>query len=127
MSNLAKAICVLSLAAVVLVAGCEPEPQQQTSEQQGRLYATQNTELTKELEQNKRQYENKLTEMQKQLDKCNNQKQQLEKGQNAEAIKAFEESALVQILGEMTKLQTENTELKAVIAEMKAPLKQAQQ
>ena len=63
-------------------------------------------------------YEQDLIDKQQQLDKCQAEKSRLEERVRQEAMKAFEQSSVNTLMGQLKQLQDENSRLKTEIEEL---------
>ncbi|MGD9110476.1 MAG: hypothetical protein PVG93_06005 [Phycisphaerales bacterium] len=102
--------------AVILVAGCEPEPT--SSAKQERLYAAENIELKKQMADMEKRHQKELAQKQSLLDKCEEEKEGLKLQAEKEAIKLFQDELTNTLMEESQRLQDENKQLKAKIEEL---------
>jgi predicted nuclease with TOPRIM domain len=103
-------------AAVILVAGCEPEPASSTKQE--RLFAAENMELKKQIADMEKKHKNELAAKQLLLDKCEEEKEIFKNQVGKETIKELHNEFVNMLSEEVQRLHKENEQLKAQLEEL---------
>ncbi|MFA5553173.1 MAG: hypothetical protein WCZ89_03050 [Phycisphaerae bacterium] len=122
MKGIIFAVVLVSLVLGMLLCtlGCEPEgpaaaPPDPKAE---RLYAAQNIELKKQIEELEKSYERQLVEKEMLLEQCRNQNDELQLQLGEEASQIFENDLVKILMEESQRLTEENQELREQIEQL---------
>lgn len=101
-----------------LIIGCEPENKTDDSKKE-RLFAAENMELKKEIENLKKTHTKELASAKAELAECQKQNDFLSEQVQEETTKVLENEITNMLMEESQRLNQENEELKALIEELK--------
>lgn len=123
MNRAVKTILIIIITSVVfaIITGCEPEGTTENPKKE-RLYAAENIELKKQIDQMKKTHQSELAANQQLLDSCLEENQMLTQQIEQNTADILNDEITTMMMNETQRLQQENESLMAQIDELKKQL-----